>query len=52
MRFLGKFAQNSQYCQFKVKLDTYNHFHNILRHFDVLTNFPVTPSETIHDYYL
>ena len=30
----------------------YNHFHNILRFFDVLPNFSLTTSETIHDYYL
>ena len=31
---------------------TYNHFHNILRLFNVLTNFPFTTSETMRDYYL
>ena len=30
----------------------YNHFHNILRHLDVLPNFSFTTSETIRDYYL
>ena len=30
----------------------YNQFHNILRHFDVLPNFPITRSETMADYYL
>ena len=30
----------------------YNHFHNILRLFDVLINFPFTTSETMRDYYL
>ena len=30
----------------------YNHFDNISRLFDVLPNFPITTSETIHDYYL
>ena len=29
-----------------------NHFHNILRLFDVLPNFPFTTSETMRDYYL
>ena len=29
-----------------------NHFHNILRLFDVLTNFIFTTTETIRDYYL
>ena len=31
---------------------TYNHFLNILRLFNVLTNFPFTTSETMRDYYL
>ena len=30
----------------------YNHFHNILRLFDVLPNFRFTTSETMGDYYL
>ena len=30
----------------------YNQFHNILRLFDVLPNFPFITSETIGDYYL
>ena len=34
------------------KLKTCNHFHNILRLFDVLTNFPLSASETMGDYYL
>ena len=29
-----------------------NHFHNILRLFDVLPSFPFTKSETMGDYYL
>ena len=29
-----------------------NHFHNVLRLFDVLPNFPIITSETMHDYYL
>ena len=33
-------------------LSIYNHFHNILRLFDVLPNFPFTTSETMGDYYL
>ena len=37
--FLGKFDQESQNCQFKMKFGTYNHFHNILRLFDVLPTF-------------
>ena len=31
--------------------NTYNQFHNILRLFDVLPNFPFTTSETMGDYY-
>ena len=31
---------------------TYNHVHNILRTFDSLEKFPITPSETMRDYYL
>ena len=31
---------------------THNPFHNILRLFDVLPNFPFTTSETMGDYYL
>ena len=30
----------------------YNHFHNILRLFVVLPNFPFIASETVRDYYL
>ena len=30
----------------------YNHFHNILRLFDVLTNLPFTTSEAMRDYFL
>ena len=33
-------------------LANYNHIHNILRLFDVLTNFPYTTSETMRNYYL
>ena len=29
-----------------------NHFYNILRFFDVLTNFPFTASGMMRDYYL
>ena len=34
------------------KQEIYNHFHNILRLFDVLPNFPFTTSEAMGDYYL
>ena len=36
----------------KMRSFVYNHFQNILRIFDVLTNFPFTTTETIRDYYL
>ena len=29
-----------------------SHFHNVLRLFDVLPNYPFTTSETMLDYYL
>ena len=38
-----------EFCIFEL---TYNHFHNILRLFNVLPNFPFTTSETMDDYYL
>ena len=38
-------------CHYQ-NLGTYNQFHNILRLFDVLPNFPFTTSETMCDYYL
>ena len=31
--------------------DFYNHFHSILRHFDVFPNYPFATSETMCDYY-
>ena len=33
-------------------IKNFNHFHNILRLFDVLPNIPFTTTETIRDYYL
>ena len=50
--FFGKFDLKIQSCQFKVKFDNYNQFHNILRLSDVIPNFPFTTSETMGDYYL
>ena len=35
-----------------LKHDTYNHFHNILKLFDVLPTFLFTTSETMRDHYL
>ena len=32
-------------------LSAYNQFHNILRLFDVLSNFPFTTNETMGNYY-
>ena len=45
---------NADFFQFSAKsfvLSSYNHFHNILRLFDVLINFPFTASETMRNYY-
>ena len=33
-------------------MQTYNNFHNILRIFDALPNFPFTGGETMCDFYL
>ena len=44
---------DSDFVVVKPKInDLHNHFHNILRLFDVLSNFAYTPSETMLDYYL
>ena len=34
------------------RMSIYNRFHNILRLFDVLPNFPFAASKTMCDYYL
>ena len=39
-------------CPFKAVHYYYNRFHNILRLFDVIPNFPLTTCETMCDYYL
>ena len=36
----------------KQKVNTFNQFHNILRLFEVLPNFPFTTSETMGNCYL
>ena len=36
----------------QVRCPTYNHFHNVLRLFDVLLKFLLTKIETMRDYYL
>ena len=51
-RFWAKFGPKNQNCQFKLKFGSYNQFHNILRFFNVLSNFPFTTSETMGNYYL
>ena len=48
----GQIWSKNPNCQFELKFATYNQFHNILRLFDVLPNFPLTTSETMGDYYL
>ena len=50
--FYSKFVSKSSNCLLKLKLGAYNHFHNILRYFEVLPNFPFTTTETIRDHYL
>ena len=43
----------SEYTSVIINLiTTHNQFHNILRLFDVLPNFPFATSETMEDYYL
>ena len=37
-------------CHFGKKVTSYNHFHNILRLFNVLPNFPVTRLEAMYTY--
>ena len=48
--FLDNFSPKYQIYQFKLKFDTYNQFHNILRLSDVLPKFLFTTSETMGDY--
>ena len=43
---------NTDTGELKNEQTTYNDFHNILRLFDVLPNFPFTTSETLGGYYL
>ena len=52
VRVIGCNKRNDIFISLGVWCWTYNHFHNILRRFDVLTNFPFTSSETMCDYYL
>ena len=46
----SKNCRQAKFCL--VAERSYNHFHNILRFFDVLPNFPFTTSEMMGDYYL
>ena len=48
LMFSGGIEKDQKYEMGQV----YNHFHNILRLFDVLPNFPFTTSGTMRDYYL
>ena len=43
---------NLQFVCLSPHTSGYNEFHNILRLFNVLPNFPFTTSETMGDYYL
>ena len=50
-----EFVTNFYGCELssqESKFQSYNDFHNILRLFGVLPNFPFTTSETMCDYYL
>ena len=49
--WLWKFC-NFQRSLLSLNLEIYNRFHNILRLFDVLPNFPFTTSEMMDHYYL
>ena len=46
------FNNNILLCGITIIVFTYKDFHNILKLFDVLPNFPFTTSETTRDYYL
>ena len=48
---LDKFSSKNKNCQFRLKFGACNQFHNILKLFDVLPNFPFTTSEKMGDYY-
>ena len=43
---------NAEFSGFVIYVEATNHFHNILRLFNVLAKFPFTTSETMRDYYL
>ena len=46
------FYKNSFFPSAIIEWNNYNHFHNILRLFDILSNFVFTTSEVMSDYYL
>ena len=49
--FVSVFKMLKQNQEKRIPDDFYNHFHSILRHFDVLPNSPFATSETMCDYY-
>ena len=49
---MSKFELSKPIIKTIIEIIAHNHFHNILRLFDVLTNFPFTTNETMRDYYL
>ena len=56
-RDMDYFFYHSEFELHKMKVVTcvsviYNYFHNIVRLPDVLSNFPFTACEIMHDYYL
>ena len=50
--FLSKTEKKNIINKFSIFELVYNHFHNNLRLFDVLPNFPFITRETMGDYYL
>ena len=51
MRDLAEAMQTTHPASFIAEFK-HNHFHNILKLFNVLPNFPLITSETMSDYYL
>ena len=49
---MSKFELSKPIIKPIIEIIAHNHFHNILRLFDVLTNFPFNTNETMRDYYL
>ena len=50
--FLSSTEKLDSVIEFRLLELVYNHFHNILRLFDISANFAFTTGETMRDYYL